>query len=120
MMHRVGQWCIMMHQTSSPLLQCLEQVNDDVWEQILLPKLRQQGSAGAVALSCTQLRRLCQHSIETLNLTNMTSSSTNAQQLACHAAAVATHFPKCRRVFLCARDDICCWQLQVVLPLLGR
>jgi hypothetical protein len=110
----------MMHQTGSPLLQCLDQVNDDVWEQILLPKLLQQGSAPAVALSCTQLRRLCQHSIETLNLTNMTSSSTSAQQLARHAAAVATHFPKCRGVLLCARDDTCYWQLQAVLPLLGR
>jgi hypothetical protein len=98
----------------------LEKLNDDVWQQILLPKLQEQGSAGAVALSCTQLRRLCQHSIDTLNLTNMAISPTSTQQLACHTAAAATHFPNCRTVFLCAHEEASYWQLPVVLSLLSR
>jgi hypothetical protein len=110
----------MAHQTGSPLLQCLEKLDDDVWAQVFLPKLQQQGSAGAVALSCTQLRRLCQHSIDTLNLVDMPSSSTSTQQLACHAAAAATNFPNCMTVYLSAHDETCYWQLPVVLPLLGR
>jgi hypothetical protein len=110
----------MIQKTGSPLLQCLEKLNDDVWEQVLLPKLQEQGSPAAVALSCSQLRRLCQHSIDTLSFRNLTSSSTSAQQLACQATAAAAHFPNCRAVCICAHDETSYWQLPVVLPLLGR
>lgn len=53
----------------SPLLSCLSQLNDDVFTSYLLPKLIEQGSAGAVALTCSQARRLCQDSIQHLDLT---------------------------------------------------
>jgi hypothetical protein len=43
----------------SALLDCLSQLNEDVWAQVLLPKLREQGSAVAVALTCSRLRDLC-------------------------------------------------------------
>jgi hypothetical protein len=52
----------------SALLRCLSQLNDDVLEAYLLPKLIEQESVGAAALTCSQLRRLCQHSIQHLNM----------------------------------------------------
>ncbi len=106
--------------TSSPLLHCLDQLDDGVWEQVMLPKLLDQGSAGAVTLTCTQLRRLCQHSMNVLNLEQLPNSSTSPEQLASQAAAVAAHFPNCRVVRLSAQDSTCYQQLPGVLPLLSR
>jgi hypothetical protein len=53
----------------SPLLCCLSQLNDDVFTSYLLPKLIEQGSAGAVALTCRHLCELCQDSVQHLDLT---------------------------------------------------
>lgn len=108
-----------MPDSRSPLLHCLEQVNDDVWE-VLLPKLVAQGSAAAVAQTCSQLRRLCQHSVRSLNMTTFPASSINTDVLMKHAAAVAEHFPNCSQLMLESGSRMSYWQLPVMLPLLGR
>jgi hypothetical protein len=82
----------------SPFLRCLSQLNDDVLQAFLLPKLVQQGSAGAVALSCSQLRRLCQHNVQHLDLTKQLHDVDNL----CHSPELArqlvTAFPNCTSV----------------------
>jgi hypothetical protein len=66
----------MSHTSDSPLLRCLAQLNDDVWEDILLPKLLADGSAPAAALTCSRLRQLCQRSRQQLKLTSLDSADT--------------------------------------------
>ena len=77
----------------SPLLRCLAQLNDDVLTAHLLPKLVEQGSAGAVVLACSQLRRLLQPSIQHLDLTKQ------LQEDPCHSPVLARQllaaFPNC-------------------------
>jgi hypothetical protein len=77
----------------SPLLRCLSQLNDDVLTACLLPKLKEQGSTGAVALTCSQLRRLCQDSTHHLDL------SQQPQDSPCSNPALAQQliaaFPQC-------------------------
>lgn len=62
--------------SDSPLLRCLGQLNDDVWTEILLQKLLVDGSAPAVALTCSRMRQLCQHSRQQLKLTSLDSADT--------------------------------------------
>ena len=62
----------MSHTSDSPLLRCLAQLNDDVWEDILLA----DGSAPAAALTCSRLRQLCQRSRQQLELTSLDSADT--------------------------------------------
>jgi hypothetical protein len=79
----------------SPLLCCLSQLNDDVLSAHLLPKLVEQGSAGAVVLACSQLRRLLQPSIQHLDLTKQLRDADNP----CHSPELARQllaaFPHC-------------------------
>jgi hypothetical protein len=44
--------------TQSALLRCLSSLDVHAWGQVLLPKLIAQGSAQAVASTCSQLRDL--------------------------------------------------------------
>jgi hypothetical protein len=78
----------------SPLLRCLPQLNDDVFASYLLPKLIEQGSVGAMALTCSQLRRLCQSSTQHLDL-----SAQPLQDSPCDNPALAQQliaaFPHC-------------------------
>jgi hypothetical protein len=60
----------------SHLLRCLAQLNDDVCELILLPKLLADSSARAAALTCSRLRQLCQHNRKQLNLTSLHRADT--------------------------------------------
>ena len=79
----------------SPFLSCLSQLNDDVLASFLLPRLMQQGSAGAAALSCSQLRRLCQPCVQHLDLTEELQDGDNP----CHSPELAMQllaaFPNC-------------------------
>jgi hypothetical protein len=52
----------------SALLQCQAQLDSDTWVEVLQPKLIDNGSAGNVALTCTQLRTLCHGSRQQLKL----------------------------------------------------
>jgi hypothetical protein len=79
----------------SHLLRCLSQLNDDVLAAYLLPKLVQQRSARAVALSCSHMRRLCQHNTQHLDLTKQLQDACNP----CHSPELARQlvaaFPNC-------------------------
>ena len=83
------------NQQPPPLLRCLSQLNDDVLAACLLPKLEEQGSAAAVALTCTQLRALCQRSTQHLHLSEELADADNP----CHSPDVARQlvaaFPNC-------------------------
>jgi hypothetical protein len=72
----------------SPLLRCLSQLNDDVLTAHLLPKLVEQGSAGAVVLTCSQLRRLLQLGVQHLDLTKQLQDADNP----CHSPELARQF----------------------------
>jgi hypothetical protein len=55
----------------------LSQLTDDVLTAHLLPKLFEQGSAGALFCTCSQLRRLLQPSIQHLDLTKQMQDAGN-------------------------------------------
>jgi hypothetical protein len=79
----------------SPLLRCLSQLNDDVLTAHLLPQLVEQGSAGAVFCTCSQLRRLIQPCIQHVDLTKQLQDADNP----CHSQGLARQlvaaFPNC-------------------------
>jgi hypothetical protein len=79
----------------SALMRCLSQLNDDVLTSYLLPKLVEQGSAGAVALSCSQLRRLCQLSTQHLDLSKQLQDGDNPCQDVKLARQLVAAFPNC-------------------------
>lgn len=78
----------------SPFLRCIALLNDDVLRAYLLPKLAEQGSAGAVAATCSQLRKLCQSSTRRLNLAKQLQDDNP-----CHCPELASQlvaaFPNC-------------------------
>jgi hypothetical protein len=73
----------------------LSQINGDVLISHLLPRLVEQESAAAVVLTCSQLRRLLQHSVQHLNLIKQLQDTDNP----CHSRALAKQlveaFPGC-------------------------
>jgi hypothetical protein len=81
-----------------PFLWCLSQLNDDVFASYMLPKLIEQGSAAAVALTCSKLRRLCQSSTQHLDLSAQTLAGA-PQDSPCNNQALAKQlvasFPHC-------------------------
>jgi hypothetical protein len=79
----------------SSLLDCLSQLNDEVLTAHLLPKLLEQGSAGAVFSTCSQLRRLFQPDIKHLHFTSQLPDADNPclhQEL---VMQLVTVFPNC-------------------------
>ena len=82
----------------SALLRCLEQLNDDVWAEVLLPKLLADQTAGAAAASCSTLRRLCHGTVKKLNLTALGSSCSDGVTVQHHLEALHQHFPSCSAV----------------------
>jgi hypothetical protein len=82
-------------------------LNDDVLTAHLLPKLVEQGSAGAVMLTCSQLRGLLQPSIQHLDLTKQLQDADNP----CHSPELAKQlvaaFPNCTSLdFAWARSSM--------------
>jgi hypothetical protein len=79
----------------SHLLRCLSELNDDVLTAHLLPKLTEQGSAGIVFCTCSQLRRLIQPSVQHLKFTKHLQDADNP----CFSLKLARHlvatFPNC-------------------------
>jgi hypothetical protein len=84
--------------SDNPLLRCLAQLNDDVWEQILLPKLLADGSGPAAALTCGRLRQLCQRSRQQLKLVSLDSADTaSVRRWTVH---LSQRFPACSSVVM--------------------
>ena len=104
----------------SALLCCLSQLNDDVLTAYLLPMLVEQGSAGAVALTCSQLRRLCQLSTQHLDLSKQLQDADNP----CHDAKLARQlvaaFPNCTSLAFAWATDSLLNVYRSVTPLLAR
>lgn len=91
----------------SPLLQCLSQLNDDAWAQVLLPKLVNQGSAPDVAASCTQLRALCFRTVQDVVLQG--TSEVDVSTIDDWMSPLPACFPNCTTLALyldCQRDYI--------------
>jgi hypothetical protein len=86
--------------TASALLHCLEQLNDEVWGTLLLPKLQADKSAGAVALTCSRFRKLCQSNQGKLDLISLCNSSSSTSHVKASTAPLPQHFPNCSHVRL--------------------
>jgi hypothetical protein len=102
----------------SALLHCLSQLNTDAWAQVLLPKLVDQGSAAAVALSCSQLRDLCYSSRQSLKLGALLDS-TDSWGLRSELQNLPANFPNCSSVSLELKSDTCYNSMPCVLPALA-
>lgn len=85
--------------SKSALLACLEQLDDDIWSCVLLPKLVADKSASAVCLTCSRLRQLSQTNKMRLDLSLVASRDTQ------YLAAVPSHFHSCTTVLMALRDD---------------
>lgn len=82
----------------SLLLRCISMLNDEVLSTYLLPKLVEQGSAAAVPLSCTHLRKLCQNSTHHLELPRKLQQD-NPLHEAPLARQLVTAFPNCTSLY---------------------
>ena len=82
----------------------LDQLHDDIWAQVLLPKLVAERSAASVALSCRQLAALCHRLTQHLDLTSLAKSK-DGNRVAAHTDALPQHFPGCCSVSLGLQDD---------------
>jgi hypothetical protein len=108
---------------SSYLLTALAHCNDAIWEQHLLPRLRTDGSMSSVALSCKQLRALCQRNVHGLYLDmhdtlQLPEQQQQQQQQQC--AELAARFPNVERISYKAYDEECLGHLAELLPTLAR
>jgi hypothetical protein len=103
----------------SALLHCLSQLNSDVWEQVVLPKLIEHGSAAAVALSCSQLRDLCYSSRQSLNLGRLLDR-TDPWCLRSLVQILSLHFPNCLEVSLELPSALSYQNMPYLLPALAR
>jgi hypothetical protein len=103
---------------SSHLLTALAQCNDAVWQQHLLPRLWEDASISSVALSCKQLRALCQSNVYRLHLDTHSTLQLPEQQQ--HGAELAARFPNCQEVSYTADDEECLGHLVELLPGLAR
>jgi hypothetical protein len=106
---------------ASALLHCLSQLNSDVWAQVLLPKLVEQGSAAAVALTCSQLRDLCYNSRQEIKvrLSHMVASVGLSHLESC-MQGVPAHFPNCTSVSLVLSGEQSYHAMPYTLPALAR
>ena len=72
-----------------------------------MPKLLDQGSAPDVALTCTQLRSLCYHSVQHLDFYRRERDACEGEDPACSYAdgkKLEAHFPNCRSIRVCWAD----------------
>jgi len=105
--------------SQSAFLQCLSKLNDDTFCQILLPKLKADASAGSLAATCSQLRRLCHNSIERLDMSPLINNHapSAAEQW---TQGLQEHFPHCSSVVLCVQEMRGYHGVNYVLPALAR
>lgn len=85
----------------------------------LLPLLIADGSAAAVALTCSSLRRLVHGSRQRLDLTSL-SRHDDPNQVAAWAAEAAQHFPACTAVKCAVLQDSDFLLVQNIMPALAR
>jgi hypothetical protein len=104
---------------SSYLLAALAHCNDAIWEQHLLPRLRTDGSLSSVALSCKQLRALCQSYVHGLYL-DMHDTLQLPEQQQQQCAELAARFPNVERISYKAYEEDCLGHLAELLPTLAR
>jgi hypothetical protein len=75
------------------------QLSDGPWAQLLLPKLIRQGSAAAVALTCSQMRDLCYSSRQSVNLGRLLERTAyEPSNLMSWVQSLPAHFPNCSTV----------------------
>jgi len=103
----------------SPFLHCLQQLNDDAWAQVLLPKLIEQGSAAAVALTCSQLRDLCNQYVEVIDLRRL-DADTELCALEEWMQPLPAHFPNCILAKLAFFVESSYVAVQYLLPAISR
>ena len=91
---------------TSRFLNCMEKLDSDIWADVLLPMLRKNKSAAAVAASCSTLRKLCQGAVRHLIFTPATRSGDLAT-VKRNVAALHQHFSALKGVGIAlARDDL--------------
>jgi hypothetical protein len=84
----------------------MEKLDSDIWADVLLPMLRKNKSAAAVAASCSTLRKLCQGAVRHLIFTPATRSGDLAT-VKRNVAALHQHFSALKGVGIAlARDDV--------------
>jgi hypothetical protein len=103
----------------SALLHCLSRLNSDVWVQVLLPKLVEQRSAEAVALTCSQLRDLCYSSIQSIDLRRL-FQGVDHRHIESWMQGLPLHFPNCTAVSLELRSEASYHTVLFILPALAR
>lgn len=87
--------------------------------QCLLPLLLADGSAAAVALTCSSLRRLVHGSQQRLDLTSL-SRQDDPNQVAAWAVEAGQHFPACTTVKCAILQESDFLLVQNILPALAR
>jgi hypothetical protein len=102
----------------SALLRCLSSLDVDTWAQVLLPKLVAQGSAGAVALTCSQLRDLCFGAVQHINLSSVRDSELSDVEY--WTQSIHQHFNNVTTVRLLVIDDASYHTAPYLLPALAR
>jgi hypothetical protein len=91
---------------TSRFVHCMKKLNADIWADVLLPMLRKDKSAAAVAASCSTLRKLCQGAVRHLIFTPAARSGDLAT-VKRNVAALHQHFSALKGVGIAlARDDL--------------
>lgn len=104
----------------APIQQFLSRLNSDTWSQVLLPKLIKQASAGAVALTCSQLRDVMYHGVQQVDLSSLTGYTLNPAEAKWLVRFVPQRFPGCTSVQLHVDSKKACTVAGSVLPALKR
>lgn len=97
------------------------QLSDGLWAQVLLPKLVRQGSAAAVALTCSQMRDLRYSSRQRVNLGGLLErTAVEPIYLKSWVQVLPAHFPNCSEVFLELGSNESFHGIPFLLPALAR
>jgi hypothetical protein len=105
----------------APFLHSMLRLRDGPWAQALLPKLVEQGSAAAVALTCSQMRDLCCSSRRSLKLGGLLErTAVEPGKLKSWVQDLPKHFPNCSAVSLELGSNMSFHGIPYVLPALAR
>jgi len=104
---------------TSAFLRLLAHLDADTVTEVLLARLLPQGSAPQLALTCRQLRSLCQRGCLALDFSNMPSTVSSSTILQ-HTEGLHTRFPSCETVKLSVADRDSCGVAACLLPSLAQ